>query len=126
MNPPPDDFDAQLEGLLRQPGPALPDAGFSTRVLSALPPPQPVASHWLGAHSLTRVCTVASLLGILAAVPIIALVSDGESAWAPVAATLTSLKSSLGDPIVAATLLLAIGCVLYALRTTPRRRRLSS
>ncbi len=113
----PDDPDARLESLLREPAAALPDAGFSLRVLAALPPPVPVARAW----SHTTLCALAAFFGTLLALAGVALWGDWNSTWAPVQATFSALNASLGDPVVFVAIALAVGSVAYALRLTPRR-----
>lgn len=117
INPPPDDPDARLESLLREPAAVLPDAGFSLRVIAALPPPTPVGRPW----SHTTLGALAAGFGMLIALASVALWGDWNANWAPVLGPFSALDASLGDPVVLAAIALAVVSVAYALRLTPRR-----
>jgi hypothetical protein len=62
LNSTPND-DSRLEMLLGQPAPAIPDHGFSTRVLAALPPRTPARRPGLR----LAFCSVGAAIGLVAA-----------------------------------------------------------
>lgn len=112
-----------LESLLRQRAPALPDDGFSVRVLAALPTHTPQRTQRVSASPFTRsmFCLVGGLLG--AAVAIVALaLSPGVTTEA--SRSLDAIREStavLFNPSVALALAVATASVLFAFRGERRR-----
>ncbi|MCX6954018.1 MAG: hypothetical protein NTV51_17860 [Verrucomicrobia bacterium] len=111
--PPPDHGDDRLEALLRAPASALPDDGFSARVLAALPPPDR-ASH-VARASVAQWCGFLAALATLAALTAAAPWMELQTAFAPVSVSFT-------DPGVLAALVVALGSTVYALWPALRKR----
>ena len=118
VNPPPDPDEARLESLLRGAPMALPDDGFSTRVLAALPPPARTPAR----RSHLAWCTAAAALGTVLALVIAAPWSAMHDTWRPVLSALAPLGANLADPAVLAALLVATASAVYALRPSFGRR----
>lgn len=126
LNSPSAPDDAALEARLRQPLAPLPDAGFSQRVLAALPPPVPAAAP-ARAHARwprAAICLLGALVGFLIA-------RRGETEFsatemsAQLQSSLAPLGAALADPKMLLSLVLTVVVVLYALRPgpLPRSRR---
>jgi hypothetical protein len=114
MEPPdlnsPSDDDRRLEARLQQAQPELPDHGFSTRVLLALPPRRSVR---LGQERIW-VCAIGALTGLLVAL------SRGVS-WSALADGLAQLQATepkilamLGDPMILLALAVTGLSLLFA------------
>jgi hypothetical protein len=109
--PSPDD--RRVDAWLRQPPPELPDAGFSARVLAALPP-QKTATPWV--PSRTLLCTLALMAGMALAFSR-GISSSGTATnpeqWREISANLAPLLTNpwlgLSLAITAASLFMAFG-----------------
>ena len=99
--------DADLEAWLRRGTPALPDDGFSTRVMAALPPPRRSSLRPL-------LCTAAGMLGLAIAFHWGAL---SPRAWSMAIsrAEWQQLARPLYDSNVLLGMVVAAACVAYAL-----------
>ena len=102
---------------MRRPPAPLPDAGFSARVLAALPPP----ANARPALSRTAVCVAGAAIGTLIA--LVGVMSPGSWTvnWAVVQTTLDPLQTQLLDPTVVTALTVAAASMLYAFRSGARR-----
>lgn len=107
LNSPSDRGDDRLESLLRTPAPPLPDDGFSTRVLAALPSPVRHAPRF-ARPAVARWCGAVAILGTLTAISLAAPWSEFQTAFAPV-------TNSLTEPAVIISLIVALGSTGYAL-----------
>src|SRR5688572_29920212 len=111
LNMNPDRNDAQIEAWLRQPDHALPDDGFSHRVLSALPPTRS-ARNW----PRVGVCVCGALVGMVVAKRSAPAISWSETV-ASVQTAFEPLALLVTDPTRFAALSIAAVCVFYAVRT---------
>lgn len=116
----PSPFDDQVDALLRSPPAALPDAGFSDRVLAALPPPAVAPSARLRAV-FVGAGTIAGLGLFLLGGP------DGAALFGtlpPLAAALASIVEPFANPYVITALALAAGSLALAFQAEIRERLL--
>lgn len=118
LTPTPDRDDARLAALLGEPARALPDDGFSARVLAALPPPTRVPTR----RSRVSWCVAAAGLGTFVALAGAAPWADLRESWSPVLSALAPVSASFSDPDVLAALVVALASVIYALRPLGGRR----
>lgn len=103
--------DARLDARLRQPAPALPDDGFSDRVLAALPPE---AGH---ARSRRRLmCGAGAAAGVLFAAIGFALRPATPANEPGIAAELAQAGQFLFDPVLGVALLVTALSLLYVFR----------
>jgi hypothetical protein len=120
LNASPDRDDARFEAWLRQPSTPLADAGFSARVMAALPPP---AVPQQTGFSRRVACILGGIIGTG-----ITLYGIGWHAswtvgsWTPPATDWDTQARQLLDPVVLGALALAGASVLYAFRERVRQR----
>ena len=107
--------DARLEALLREPVAPVPDAGFTQRVFSALPPsaaaPAVISSRQVARPNWGRLaaCAIGAVIGG-------AIGYVGEASWVPSVAHLESFVLWLGEPTTLVALFITTAALLYALR----------
>jgi hypothetical protein len=102
LNSSPDD-EARLETWLREPARALPDDGFSTRVLAALPPPvtRPISTRrWV-------LCGLAAAVGLAVAWPRAGTGGEVVSQLSSWTDALTMTGTALADPMAQIALVVA-------------------
>lgn len=121
VNPLPDRDDApRLEALLRRPAAALPDDGFSARVLSALPPPLIAPARARRSRRLW--CAAGATLGAGVALLGAAPWNDAGETWTSLLSAFAPLSARFSDPTVLVTVVIALASVVYALRPARSRR----
>lgn len=121
LNSSPDRDDAHLEALLREPAPPLADAGFSNRVLAALPPPNTDRSVALSPTRATPwrglLCAIGALAGV--AVAFYGLgwpPSTMAMQWQPVEIAFDPADAEKLGPVLGTAIVTATISVMYALR----------
>jgi hypothetical protein len=119
MNPHPDRADAHLEALLREPAPAVPDDGFSARVLTALPPPVGTPLPWTRVAICTGLAVTLTMVALILAGP----VDAWAASWSLVESALAPVAAQLLDPKVLIALAVATASVSYAFWSSSGRTR---
>jgi hypothetical protein len=113
--------DAQIEALLRPTAPILPDGGFSTRVLAALPPPVAARQSW----PRVAVCLAGAAAGLGFALWSLAALSGGPWNAKALADALVEAIGWLADPLLGGALLVAAFSLLFAFRLELRDKLIS-
>ena len=113
----PSDADRRLEALLRQAQPELPDHGFSTRVLAALPREKTVGRM----PSRLMLCTIGSVAGAVFAVGHGITPSELDAAADRLNESLASVAPLATNPGLLAALAITGASLLFAFRTGDRR-----
>ncbi len=108
LNPPLPD-DSRLEAPLRQPAPAMPDDGFSRRVLAALPGRKPARRPGLR----LVFCTAGAVVGLIIAFRDVTASPEGFSGLAELGQTISGLGEIFSTPGVLLALAVTAGSLLF-------------
>lgn len=119
----PEDKDAALTAILRTHAPAIPDDGFSARVLSALPPPPRAIARPFLFRGPWAAYIGGGVAGAAFAIARAGGWSDFASGLLQLTNTLAALLATLAEPwLVIALSLTALSVVITLPFTRPQRR----
>lgn len=129
MNGSPDRDDARLEAMLRETNSPLPDAGFSLRVLQALPARETAAAGAVtsalpGPFPRFILCRIAAAIGTIVALATSGFGAAWSANWHDVQIAFAPVIAQFSEPLVLTSLAVAAASTIYAFRWNPLRRAL--